>query len=298
LGGLTGAYGNVTTLTSSSGIGNELYLEVNSTSDFPAKGWSVTLRGNKINSKGLWDAWTDAITCSYPGAFFIPGDGYVIDPYGTVGIPGTARYVVTVGAYITKTSWKGMNGQTYGRRDIQPGGIASFSSLGPTRDGRIKPDVVAPGALIASARSNAIPSSDSDPDPFHRILAGTSMATPHVAGSIALMLQYAPNIQAIEIPGILRQTARLDSHTGIISSGSPIWGFGKVDSRTATGFFRLTLITAGIPGAIDIPVLVDAKKKVETLGSSWLDLYFPKGTTHLISLPTEIQGKQGTRYEL
>ncbi len=297
-GGVTGTYGNVTTLTSSSGIGNELYLEVNSTSNLPAKGWSVTLKANQIKSKGLWDAWTDAITCSYPGAFFIPGDGYIIDPYDTIGIPGTAKYVVTVGAYISKTSWKGMNGQSYGRKDIQPGGIASFSSLGPTRDGRIKPDVVAPGTLIASARSSAIPRTDSDPDSLHRILAGTSMATPHVAGTIALMLQYAPNIQAMEIPGILRQTARLDTHTGVIASGSPIWGFGKVDARTATGLFRLILITAGIPGAINVPVLVDGQWKMEAPGGSWSDLYFPKGTTHVVSLPAEIQGGQGTRYEL
>ena len=95
-----------------------------------------------------------------------------------------------MGAYITNTSWTGMNGQVYGRTDIAPGGIASFSSWGPTRDGRIKPDVVAPGTIITSARSNAIREQGSDPDAFHRILSGTSMATPHVAGVIALMLQY------------------------------------------------------------------------------------------------------------
>ncbi len=297
-GGVTGNYGNVTTLTGSSRMGNELYLEVNSTSNLPAKGWSVTLKANRINSQGFWDAWTDAITCSYPGAFFIPGDGYVIDSSDTVGIPGTAKYVVTVGAYVSKASWKGMNDQIYGRKEIQPGGIASFSSLGPTRDGRIKPDVVAPGVLISSARSSAIPSTESDPDPFHRILAGTSMATPHVAGVIALMLQYSPDIQATEIPGILREGARLDAHTGLIASGSPIWGFGKLDARTATGFFRLSLIAGGVPVAISIPVLVDGKERIETPGGSWSYLYFDKGTTHLIALPAEIDGNQGARYEL
>jgi subtilisin family serine protease len=297
-GGVLGNFGNVTTTTSSSNNGDELYLEVNSTTNLPANGWSVTLRGNKIQSQGFWDAWTDAVTCSYPGTFFTPGIGYEIDSHDTVGIPGTARDVVTVGAYITNTTWTGMDGKFYGRTDIAPGGIASFSSRGPTRDGRIKPDVVAPGAIITSARSNAIPKQDSDPDAFHRVLSGTSMATPHVAGVIALMLQYDPHLQAIDIPEILRQTARLDAHTGVLTNGSPVWGFGKVDARTATGFFRLILVTSGIPSSITVPVQVDGNENLEPSGGSWVDLYFLKGGTHTVSLDTQIQGETGTRYEL
>ncbi len=297
-GGVVSKYGNVTTTTGSSDFGKELYLEVNSTSQLPSNGWSVTLKANHIHSEGSWDAWTDALTCSFPGAFFLPGDGYNIDPHDTIGIPGTARYVVTVGAYITKTSWKGMDSQTHGRPDILPGEIASFSSLGPTRDGRIKPDVVAPGALIVSARSNATPSRDGDPDRYHRVLAGTSMATPHVAGIIALMLQYAPTLQATEIPQMLRQTARLDTHTGVLTGGSSTWGYGKVDARTATGFFRLTLIANGIPTNVDALVHIDGNQTRGVPGGSWADIYFAKGTTHTISFETELQEGTGTRYEL
>jgi len=297
-GGVVSNFGNVTTTTSSSNNGKELYLEVNSTKYLPANGWSVTLKGNQIQSQGSWDAWTDAVTCAYPGPSFTPGNGYEIDSHDTVGIPGTARDVVTVGAYVTNTSWTGMNGQVYGPTDVEPGGIASFSSWGPTRDGRIKPDVVAPGTIIASARSNAIHEQESDPDAFHRIISGTSMATPHVAGVIALMLQYDSRLQAIDIPGILRQTARLDADTGVSTDGSPVWGFGKIDARTATGFFRLTLVTSGIPSSINVPVQVDGKDNLEPSGGSWVDLYFLKGETHTVSLDTQIQGEPGTRYEI
>jgi len=297
-GGVVGHFGNVTTTTSSSNNGKELYLEVNSTTSLPANGWSVTLKGNQIQSQGLWDAWTDSVSCSYPGSFFTPGNGYQIDSHDTVGIPGTARYVVTVGAYITNPTWTGMDGQVYGDSGVAPGGIASFSSWGPTRDGRIKPDVVAPGAIITSARSNAIPEQESDPDAFHRVLSGTSMATPHVAGVIALMLQYDSYLQAIDIPEILRQTARLDADTGLFMNGSPIWGFGKIDARTATGFFRLTLVASGIPSSIAVPVQVDNKNDLKPSGGSWIDLYFLKGGTHTVSLDTRIQGQPGTRYEL
>jgi subtilisin family serine protease len=297
-GGTISTFGNITALTSSSHTGNEVYLEVNSTYNLPTNGWSVTLQGHQIHSQGSWDAWTDAITCSYPGSFFTPGSGYEIDEHDTVGIPGTAKDVVTVGAYISNTTWTGMNGQVYGRPEMTPGGIASFSSWGPTRDGRIKPDVVAPGTIITSARSSAVPEQDNDPDAFHRILAGTSMATPHVAGVIALMLQYEPHLQAMAIPSMIRQTARLDANTGLITAGSPIWGFGKIDARTATGFFRFTLVTQGIPSTITVPVRIDDGHTLEPQGGSWVTLYFLKGRTHSISLVHQIQVEPGTRYEL
>ncbi len=296
--GMTSIYGNVTAVANTGEYGKELYLEVNSATSLPSNGWSVTLRPKEVHSQGFWDAWVDASTCSYPGVFFVAGEGYDIDPYGTIGLPGTARSVVTVGAYVSKTSWKGMNGLTFGRTDVPTGGIASFSSLGPTRDGRIKPDVVAPGATIASARSRAIPQRDSDPDAFHRMLAGTSMATPHVTGTVALMLQYAPKLQATEIPRILRETARLDAHTGLLTSGSPTWGSGKVDARTATALFRLTLVTRGVSIGINIPVNIDGNQTRKVPSATWTDLYFYKGTSHIVSFASELHAGPGIRYEL
>lgn len=294
----TANYGNVTALARSAELGNELYFEVNSPTQLPTEGWSVTLRGRQVSSSGIWDAWVDTSSCIFPGAFFLPGNGYGIDRNITLGIPGTAHNVVTVGAYVTKTAWVGINGQTFGSKDLGAGGIAAFSSVGPTRDGRIKPDVVAPGMLIASARSNATTLRTSDPDLFHRILAGTSMAAPHVAGVIALMLQYSPNLQATALPMILRQTARLDSNTGLLAGGSPVWGFGKVDARTATALFRLTLVPNGIRIGIGIPIHVDNVERIIPFNGSWFDIYFPRGTNHTITLDEFIQVGNGTRYRL
>jgi subtilisin family serine protease len=278
--------------------GNEIYIEVNSTSSLPLKGWSVSLIGNQISSEGSWNAWTDAETCSFPGSFFLPGDGYHVDPNGTLDIPATANNVVTVGAYVTKTSWKGMDGQTYGRPTLPIGGVASFSSLGPTRDGRVKPDVVAPGEVIASARSSAVPKSPNDPDAYHMVLAGTSMATPHVAGVIALMLQYLPDLRAIDVPQLLRQTARLDRFTGLLRNGSGAWGFGKVDARTATGLYRQTVVINGIPAATHVSVRVNRTGTVSVPGGSWTDFYFAKGSAFNVSFDRQIQSSSDSRYEL
>jgi subtilisin family serine protease len=297
-GGIRARLGEVNTTAASFANGNELYMEVNSTKSLPVNGWNVSLIAKQIHSQGFWDAWTDSSACNFPGSFFLPGDGYQIDSRDTIGIPGTASDIVTVGAYITKTYWKGIDGRTYGDPDASPGGIASFSSIGPTRDGRIKPDVVAPGAVIVSARSHYVPQDPSDPDAYHRVLAGTSMSSPHVAGTIALMLQYAPNLRAIDVPTILRQTARLDSYTGLITGGSATWGYGKVDARTATGLFRDIMVISGIPSTFDVTVHVNGSETIQVHGRSWADLYFPKGSSLMVSLDREIQATTDTRYEL
>lgn len=64
--------------------------------------------------------------------------------------------------------------------------LASFSSKGPTVDGRFKPDLVAPGYFLVSARSDGLPESDNCAT---TVKAGTSMATPALAGTLALLRQ-------------------------------------------------------------------------------------------------------------
>jgi hypothetical protein len=123
------------------------------------------------------------------------------------------------------------------------------------------------------------------------------MATPHVAGTIALMLQYAPNLQAIDIPGILRRTARLDSNTGLVTGGSLTWGFGKLDARTATGFFRQTLVINGIPSTLKVSVRVNGSEIMQVSGGSWADLYYLQGSSLSVAFDHEIQATVDTRYE-
>lgn len=64
--------------------------------------------------------------------------------------------------------------------------LASFSSIGPTADGRIKPDLTAPGSGIYSTIADA--------NRLYGTSSGTSMATPHVAGSVALLWSANPSL--------------------------------------------------------------------------------------------------------
>jgi serine protease AprX len=121
----------------------------------------------------------------------------------TVGSPACARNVITIGA-----------------TDKQDG-IASYSSRGPTSDGRVKPDVCFPGSSITSARAKntamGIPLND-----FYTTASGTSMATPHATGTCALLLQKASALKPSEIK------AALMAHTKNLGLDQNTQGAGRV----------------------------------------------------------------------
>lgn len=107
----------------------------------------------------------------------------------SVSPPSTSKNVLTIGA------------STSGRPGTAPAGqVAGFSSIGPTLDGRIKPDVVSPGVQICSARAQeaqspmgASCSSARHVDgstPLYQSMDGTSMATPSAAGNVLLVRQF------------------------------------------------------------------------------------------------------------
>jgi len=98
-------------------------------------------------------------------------------PYGgyqSITFVGLAKNVISVGA--------ANDAVTSGVRDVTKGTLASFSSMGPCNDGRIKPDIVANGVNVYSCVATNTNSYDGT-------YSGTSMATPNAAGTAALLMQ-------------------------------------------------------------------------------------------------------------
>ena len=103
--------------------------------------------------------------------------------------------------------------------------INASSSQGPTRDGRCKPEIAAPGTQVIAANGF------SDPDEPWIAMTGTSMASPYVAGVVGLMLAINRDLTAAQCLGILQRTARP------LAGASYKWvndvGYGRLDPEAA-----------------------------------------------------------------
>jgi subtilisin family serine protease len=100
---------------------------------------------------------------------------------------------------------------------------SGFSSVGPSADGRIKPDVAAQGTSVKVAGSRA---------GQYNVSNGTSFSCPLTAGAVALVLQAHPDWSVDEVLAVVRRTAR--------NAQSPdrLLGYGIVDAKAAVDAAR------------------------------------------------------------
>jgi serine protease AprX len=186
-----------------------------------------------LGSKGCVDG-TDAESVAVNNA---AAAGYVVavaagndGPAGCtassgIASPAAAADAITVGAMA----------------DLGAGGfyLAGFSSRGPTLDGRIKPDIVAPGVNVTSARTGTTNG--------YSTFSGTSMATPFVAGVALLMRDRNPGLTPDQVKQRIMQTAVDWGSTGTDSD----YGAGRLDAYAAVAASAaptgLTTPPAGLP---------------------------------------------------
>ncbi|WP_342305153.1 S8 family serine peptidase [Methanolobus sp. ZRKC5] len=137
----------------------------------------------------------------------------------SITIPGNVEQAITVGA-----------SSVYGH-----GNIVDFSSRGPTRNGNLKPDIVAPGDCIFSL----VPASAKYPS-GHAYKSGTSQAAPHVSGAAALLIQhyreqYNRDLSPAEIKALLMGSA-VDRGGNISESIDNDYGAGILNVYASTLF--------------------------------------------------------------
>jgi len=202
-----------------------------------------------------------------PGGFLdlgIPiGNHLQADNQMSIGFPGNNPNVLAVGSYVTR--------RTLGEGAESPdaeGDRASSSSRGPTRDETMtgfKPDIMAPGQFIVAPLS-----ADYVPGLMEEYLEnvlvfeggygerdsyiayeGTSMASPVVAGTIALMLEHEPELSLERIREIIQSTSSSDRYTGEVPNYD--WGHGKLNAYQAMQELTGTLPTEGCSAAPALP---------------------------------------------
>jgi len=180
------------------------------------KGGTITFTRTRNAGTGVIDGYVDF------GDGVKYGDGSFLnpDPKGNIIEPANGENVIAVGSYQTKTFHGGAGSL----------GISTFSSTGPTRDGRSKPDVAAPGEYLYSTRSLDAPASNYDGivNDNYAILRGTSMAAPHVAGIAALVWESNPALTGAQMRERLRRTADPEG-----ASPNTTWGYGKTNAFRA-----------------------------------------------------------------
>ena len=166
--------------------------------------WSLEIVTGSIKSQGDIQAWMER------REDHLIGFTNHLNEEMTLTIPGTAHTVISVGSVATS----------------RPFSVSAYSSYGPTRDGRNKPELAAPGEQITAARGNSFVELST--------LSGTSMATPHVTGAIALLFSHwnkrkssVPDwkqFNAAQIRALISQTAQ--TYNGYWRPGI---GFGVLD---------------------------------------------------------------------
>jgi len=148
-------------------------------------------------------------------------------------------HVITVGNYWNRGTTIDYDTQYVTAPNYLKCQLTANSSLGPTRDGRIKPDITAPGNRVLSAYPTQFRAYDIvnapttiDVGGWHNIDGGTSMASPEVAGTAAMIFGLYPTATNDQVRNMIIYCADQDNCTGF-SLPDSYWGYGKLDAFKA-----------------------------------------------------------------
>lgn len=196
--------------------------------------WSIVIKSKALGTVDMWAG--IPIPEMFPFMPLIGEKHFGGNTFMTHGQPGDGDSIISVGSYVTKNSWTDRN-DVDRSFDWEIGNYSSFTSLGPARDGRILPAISAPGQIIFASKSkdvNNTSQTNTLEGGLYWGMSGTSMASPHVAGAVALMLQVNPELQFSDVMDVLENSAVRDEFTGPVRNN--VYGFGKLNVQNAIDY--------------------------------------------------------------
>ena len=230
--------------------------------------------------------------------------------------PSSFKSVISVGATSYRAAMKNMWGGQHKAHDgTVIGRISPYSSTGPTVDGLLKPDVVAPGTYVISSFSHYSPirysmmaESDFQGTTYPWGLeTGTSMSAPMVAGTIALWLQAKPTLTTDEIREVFHRTCQHPDPE--MAYPNYVYGYGEIDAYRGLldilGADRIEGLSFHQPSKLrvypsegglrlitDAPVSASLRIKIYTLSGACIHETSTvlNGTGTRIPLPTHTSG--------
>ncbi|EWG55348.1 hypothetical protein FVEG_13360 [Fusarium verticillioides 7600] len=270
-GGLFGRSGKTLTDLLNEAIEHQSFIHTNSWGPV----WTRQLEYNNA-STGL-----DTFVSNHPQmtvCFAAGNDGDEPTRLGHIGAQAAAKNCIAVGSCDNQRKAKDKTFEAFDADGVvegNPNNISHFSSRGPTLERRIKPDVVAPGAMILSAMSRDAKPDDRfgrSSDPAWMFLSGTSMATPLVAGCVAVLRE------TLQKDGVASPSAALLKAllvNGAVNTGkkAEAQGFGRVDLANSIILKGITTNKGYLEGELVDNDDEDEFIKTLTLG----DLLMPDG---------------------
>jgi hypothetical protein len=183
--------------------------------DEHAKVVNVSIGGGDTAEVDPLEAAVNQLTAQY-GSLFVIAAGNDGPSDTSIESPGSADAAITVGAVDSTDQ------------------LADFSSRGPrVGDAAIKPDITAPGVDIIAARAAGTQLGDPVGDSYVK-LSGTSMATPHVTGAVALLAQEHPDWTAEQFKATLMAAAQPNPGLTVYQQGAGRVDVGRAVDQTVT----------------------------------------------------------------
>ncbi len=309
---------SATTYEGTMGDGSGYYLQVgNAAESYNANLKRIFVLVGELDSEtdgkyvrpGSWELQfkADSGSTRLDGWLYDAGDGEIDatftnpDSDMTLGNDACGNNVIAVAAYVSRYEWAASDGKTYHYTSQTQDQIGTFSSIGPTRDGRQKPDITGGGSNVLSTRSsdaaapaaNLLPASGTQ---YYRYMQGTSMASPTVVGAVALLKEGHPSWTYADVIAYFKANSQGTALHTTQGTWDKSWGWGVMNLANGVSVPVSVSVAPGGPLQVNPSATVNFKATVANATSNSVNWTVSAGGGSIAPTSTAGDGVAETTY--